>query len=313
MKKSLILIIPLVALVACTNAKKEVQNETKEASELQVEETISEIEENQEEQEVLSDSVANKIEAFTKSKSAIPEVVEEEEELFDPNEIEIVEVEEEVVERSSPEHSIWNSFLKLYVSNTGKVNYAGIKADQSGLNAYLKSLEKYPVKSSWSKNEKLAYWMNAYNAYTIKLIVDNYPLKSITDIGEPWDKKFIQLDGKKLSLNDIENGILRKMGEPRIHFGINCASISCPKLGNTAFTSTNVNSLLNTLTKGFVNDKSKNNISENKIVISKVFDWFKADFTASGTVIEYLNKYSTTKISTGATIEYQEYNWDLNK
>ena len=144
-------------------------------------------------------------------------------------------------------------------------------------------------------------------------MVDNYPVKSIKDIagGKPWDKKFIKLDGKTLSLNDIENGIIRKdFNEPRIHFAVNCASISCPKLLNKAYTAGNLNSLLESQTKRFINDNSMNMISATKPEISNIFDWYKVDF---GNVITFLNKYSDTEIESSAKISYKEYNWNLNK
>ena len=133
-------------------------------------------------------------------------------------------------------HSLWNDLLQKHVSVQGNVNYKGFKLDYSDLERYLQSLSDNIPNKSWSKAEKLSYWINAYNAYTIKLIIDKYPLKSIKDINRPWDQRFIKLGEKIYTLNDIEHEILRKMNEPRIHFAIVCASISCPKLQNEAFT-----------------------------------------------------------------------------
>lgn len=211
---------------------------------------------------------------------------------------------------------VYNQILNNFVSSSGKVNYASIKTNKEMLGQAIQYFEENTPQSSWSKNQKLAYWINAYNLYTMKLVVDNYPVSSIKDIanGKPWDKKFIQLDGKTLSLNDIENGIIRKdFNEPRIHFAVNCASISCPKLLNKAYTSSNLNSLLESQTKNFINDNSMNKIGSSSIEISNIFDWYKADFIKTGTVIDFLNEYSSTKIEDNAKTSYKEYNWNLNK
>ena len=129
--------------------------------------------------------------------------------------------------------TLWNGLLRKYVNSSGKVNYKGFKSDKSKLDAYLKELENNPIQENWSKAKKMAYWINAYNAFTIKLIVDNYPISSITKLhgGKPWDVKWIKLGGQTYSLNNIENDILRpKYKDARIHFAVNCAAKSCPPL-----------------------------------------------------------------------------------
>lgn len=209
-------------------------------------------------------------------------------------------------------HTKWDQMLRANVSSNGNVNYKNFKAKEAQLDDYLKHLGENVPSSSASTAEKKAYWMNAYNAFTVKLIVKNYPLKSIKDVGNPWKIKFIELGGKTYDLNTIEHEILRKMGDPRIHVGINCASKSCPKLHNKAFTAANVNAELDKLTKAFINDPSRNKINANAVQLSKIFDWFKGDFTKKGTLIEYLNKYSKVKISSKAKISYLNYSWSLN-
>lgn len=211
------------------------------------------------------------------------------------------------------DHQQWNSLLQKYVSPSGKVNYKGFKKDEKALQSYLSNLSNNLPAKSDSKNAVLAYWINVYNAYTVKLIIDNYPLKSIKDIKNPWGNKFFTLGTKKYSLEEVEHEILRKMNEPRIHFAIVCASFSCPNLSNSAFTENNVESKLNAATKSFVNDKTKNTIAKDKVEISKIFDWFAGDFKTKGSVIDYLNKYSTTKIDNNAKVNYKEYNWALNE
>jgi hypothetical protein len=214
---------------------------------------------------------------------------------------------------SSMNHAKWNALLQKNVSKNGTVNYKAFKKDSGQLQAYLTELSaNVPTKSS-SRNATLAYWINAYNAYTVKLIVDNYPTKSIKDINDPWGKKFISLGNKKYSLEEIEHEILRKMNEPRIHFAINCASFSCPNLLNEAYTEAKLEQQLKAVAKSFINDRTKNTITTNKIEISKIFDWFAGDFKNKGSVIDFLNQYSNVKISGNAKINYKEYNWNLNE
>jgi Protein of unknown function, DUF547 len=210
-------------------------------------------------------------------------------------------------------HSKWNEILQSCVNNDGKVDYNGFKADAKNLETYLNALSENMPKDSWTKAEKLAYWINAYNAFTIKLIIDNYPLKSIKDIEKPWSKKFISIGGKLISLNHIEHEILRKMDEPRIHFAIVCASVSCPKLQNIAFESSTIEEQLNNVTKEFLEDSTKNNLSKNSIQISKIFKWFPSDFKQEGSIIDFLNKYSEITISQNASKRYKDYDWNLNE
>ena len=121
------------------------------------------------------------------------------------------------------DHSIFNSLLKANVTSDGAVNYEGFKKN-SNFKVYLNLLyTAKPNNSNWSKDEKLAFWINAYNAYTIKLINDNWPLKSIKDIENPWTGNLYPVGGEFVSLNDIEHKVLRKMQEPRVHFAIVCA------------------------------------------------------------------------------------------
>jgi hypothetical protein len=210
-------------------------------------------------------------------------------------------------------HQAWDELLKKYVSASGKVNYAGIKKDVSKLNSYLQDLQNNPPQSDWAKNKAMAYWINAYNAFTVKLIVDNYPVASITKLegGKPWDKKWINIGGQTYSLNNIENDILRpKYKDARIHFAVNCAAKSCPPLLNQAWTEGNLNINFEKQAKSFINNASFNKISGSKIQVSKIFEWYAADF---GNLIEFLNKYAATKIDGKAKVEYLEYNWDLNE
>jgi hypothetical protein len=210
-------------------------------------------------------------------------------------------------------HTLWNNLLQKHVSAQGNVNYKGFIEDSSNLETYLSFLSKDIPQNSWAKTHKLAYWINAYNAFTVKLIIDNYPIKSIKDIDGPWDKKFIPIGGKLLSLNNIEHKILRKMNEPRIHFAIVCASVSCPKLQNIAFESSTIEEQLTNVTQEFLADQSKNNLSQNSIKISKLFKWFSSDFKQNGSLIDFLNLYSEITISQRAKKSYKDYDWNLNE
>lgn len=210
------------------------------------------------------------------------------------------------------DHATWNELLQKHVTKDGHVDYKGFKNDKENLQKYIISLSESAPTNSWSKDQKLAYYINAYNALTIDLILRHYPVKSIKDIKDPWDQSLWKLGGKSYSLGEIEHDILRKMDEPRIHFAIVCASFSCPKLQNEAFTSSKMDGQLTNAAKEFLNDSSKNTISEKNLELSKIFKWFTSDFTKNGSVIDFINKYANTKISDDAKIRYKDYNWDLN-
>lgn len=215
-----------------------------------------------------------------------------------------------------PDHTIWDRLLQEFVSSSGKVNYKGLKMKEDTLDAYIMELRTIGPSKDWSSNERKAYYMNGYNAYTVKFVLRKYPVASVKDISfsgkDMWNVKLVALDNKTYTLNYIENSILRTMGDPRIHFGINCASYSCPKLWNHAFTGSNVNSALTKLTKAYINDEKHNILSEKKIKISEIFQWYSTDFTKDQTLIEFLNKYSSVTINADAKVEYLDYNWNLN-
>jgi hypothetical protein len=173
-------------------------------------------------------------------------------------------------------------------------------------------LKTYQPANSWTREDKLAYWINAYNALTIDLIVRNYPTKSIKDIKDPWNQRLWKFGDKWQNLSDIEHKILREMNEPRIHFAIVCASVSCPKLQNVAFTASNLEEQLTKVTKEFLSDSSKNELSEDSIKLSKIFKWFKKDFEQDSSLIDFLNLYAQVTILSGAKKSFKDYNWDLN-
>ena len=211
-------------------------------------------------------------------------------------------------------HDPFNELLKKHVSENGNVDYKNFKSSYKGLLGYIRILQMaYSKLDAFSRDEQLAYWINAYNALTIDLILRNYPVKSIKDIDKPWDQRLWQFGDKWLNLNDIEHQILRKMDEPRIHFAIVCASESCPKLQNFAFTANELEKQLTLSTKEFLADTSKNEISENSIKLSKIFKWFAKDFKANGRLIDFLNQYSDIKILPQARKTFKDYDWSLNE
>ncbi|GAA4346147.1 DUF547 domain-containing protein [Hymenobacter saemangeumensis] len=222
------------------------------------------------------------------------------------------------------DHRVFDRLLKKHVNAEGRVNYKGFKAEQEEFNKYLSLLSKNPPAASWSKNEQMAYWINAYNAYTIRLILDHYPLKSIKDIGPkiqvpfvntPWAKKFFTIGGEEMSLDNIEHGTLRKKyNDPRIHFALVCASISCPRLRNEAYTAEQLDRQLDEQGRDFLSNASKNKVGKDKALLSKYFDWYKGDWEKNGqNVVSWVNKYSPTKIDKNTKIGYLDYNWKLNE
>jgi hypothetical protein len=219
-------------------------------------------------------------------------------------------------------HSIWDTLLKTHVNNTGFVNYKGFLKDTVLLNTYLRQLSANHPTDLWTKNETKAYWINAYNAFTVKLIVDNYPVKTIKELGgsiykvnTPWDIKFINSGSNTYDLNNIEHGILRdEFPDARIHAVVNCASVSCPPLRNEAYTPEKLEVQMTEQMRYFINDKTKNTITESKVEVSSLFKWYSGDFTKEAkTVRNYINQFSSLKIEEGTKITYKSYDWNLNE
>ena len=222
-----------------------------------------------------------------------------------------------------PSHEIWNRLLGDHVSADGMVDYTGLIQDVSELQTYLDLLSKNPPDpQTWSEDEQMAYWINAYNAFAIKLITDHYPVQSIQDLNPTikipgirtvWHKKFFKIGEKRASLDQIEHKILRtQFEEPRIHFAINCASISCPPLRSEAFTPEKLHVQLDDQARQFINDTTRNKITNTSLKLSKIFRWFKGDFTKNGSLVDFLNRYSNQTIAENATIIWMNYDWGLN-
>lgn len=235
-------------------------------------------------------------------------------------------------------HSGLDALLVKHVKLFGggvasEVDYRGLSADGEALKKYLDELSLVSQKEfyGWSKDRQLAFLINAYNAFTLELIVKNYPVKSIRKIGgflkSPWKIEFVELFGKKMSLDDIEHGLIRAKGvydEPRIHFAVVCASIGCPALQNKAFTAKNLEVMLETGMVRFLSDKTRNRFDpkEKKFEISKIFKWYGDDFKGKyGSVNQLLKKYADYLVEKKEDIivaaktndiDYLDYDWDLN-
>ena len=215
-----------------------------------------------------------------------------------------------VASSTAPDHAAWNQLLQHHVSADGRVDYLGMQGDETALDSYLATLAEETPQEDWSRAEALAYWINAYNAYTVKLILNNWPVTSIRDIDKPWEQKWIQLGGKTYSLNNIEHDIIRpRFKEPRIHFALVCAAKSCPPLPNEAFTAQNLDRLLERRTRQFINDEKFNVTQEAVVRVSPLFDWYGEDF---GDVRDFLNDYLATDIPAGKEITFLDYDWSLN-
>jgi hypothetical protein len=223
---------------------------------------------------------------------------------------------------AQPSHQMWDELLKKNVSASGAVDYSGFLTDSVKLNSYLKVLSENPPNEQWSINEIKAFWINAYNAFTVKLILNHYPVKSIKDIAgsiykvnTAWDIKFINIGNETLDLNNIEHKKLRgQFNDPRIHMAVNCASYSCPKLRNEAYKATTLENQLNDQSRDFLMDKRKNDLSNlTHLKLNKIFSWYSGDFKKDGNTLEsFIEKHTGLEIPENAKIDYLDYNWSLN-
>lgn len=217
------------------------------------------------------------------------------------------------------EHTSFTELLQKHVKPNG-VNYKSLKSDKDKLEQYLKDLEKVSVSeiNDWSGYQQLSYFINLYNAATLNLVLENYPISSFKDeVGGdngPWKLPIVKTLGKTYTLDQIEHELIRKnYAEPRIHFALNCASAGCPPLRNEAFISVKLAEQLTEQTKNFLADKKTNNYSNGTLTLSPIFDWFKDDFIkSSGTVQSFVDPFFKEDTSK-ATIKYSDYGWSLNE
>ena len=240
-------------------------------------------------------------------------------------------------------HAAWTALLRKHVrlvrgGQATQVAYAGFVADRGALKAYLDSLSAVTPAAfaGWSKPERQAFLINAYNAFTVELIVTKYPdLKSIKDLGSllsnPWKPKWIPLLGGKVSLDDIEHAMLRRRGDyddPRVHFAVNCASIGCPALREEAFVAARLDAQMDEQTLRFMSDRTRNrfNAQRGRLELSKIFDWYGEDFRLGHRGISSLQAFAARyvdqlaeaptdreRIRSGRLdIAFTDYDWALN-
>lgn len=223
-------------------------------------------------------------------------------------------------------HAAFQAVLDKHVKD-GLVNYKAIKAAPEGLKTYLQSTAKVTKEEfqKWSETQQVAFLINLYNAETIELVIDHYPVVSIKDIGgflgNPWKKEVVELFGEKTTLDVIEHEMLRKdYKRPEIHFAIVCASIGCPPLHEKVYLAEKLDKQLDERTRTFMADEDKNRVDNvrKRIVISPIFRWFSEDFEKkSGTtlryVLLYMPKEKIKKVDRFWAIRYTEYDWSLNE
>jgi len=197
-----------------------------------------------------------------------------------------------------------------------RVNYRAAKNDHGSLKAYLSTLEATDP-TTLTRDAAMAYWINLYNAKTVDIILDNYPVESIRDIGGgffsrgPWDDEVLTVNGSALSLNDVEHGILRPIWrDARIHYAVNCASIGCPNLRMTAFTAASLNSDLDAAAREYASHPRGAELTSNGLVVSSIYEWYKSDFGgADAGIIAHLAQYGGPS---GQRIYDDRYDWSLN-
>jgi hypothetical protein len=229
------------------------------------------------------------------------------------------------------DHSPWDRFLKAYLVNGPNgltlVRYSRVSAaDRTVLDHYIRQLAQTAV-SRLNRSEQKAFWINFYNALTVKVILEYYPVKSIRDIDispglfsdGPWGKKLVSVEGEEISLDDIEHRILRPIWkDPLVHYGVNCASIGCPNLQAKAFTAENTAELLDKGARAFVNSPRGVQIEKGNLTVSSIYVWFASDFggTDAG-VIDHLKKYAQpdlrTQLENIDRISDNQYDWTLNE
>jgi hypothetical protein len=240
-------------------------------------------------------------------------------------------------------HAAWDALLKRHVvvaqnGSSSRVDYAGFHADRSALQAYLDGLSSVTQTEyrGWTREQQLAFLINAYNAFTVALVLTRYPdLKSIKDLGSflksPWKQEFFMLLGAERSLDAVEQGLIRAPGafdEPRIHFAVNCASIGCPMLRDNAYVAERLDLQLEESVRRFIGDRSRNRYdpASEKLEVSRIFDWYKADFEKGNRGIsslpQFLARYADFLADEAAAralvrqgqaqIRYLDYDWNLN-
>jgi hypothetical protein len=215
----------------------------------------------------------------------------------------------------------YNAFLSKYVSPSNGINLVAYDkvtaADRAVLKAYIDRLSAMDIESL-PREAEMAAWFNLYNAKTIELILENYPLKSIRKIRSPWKKDRLIVNGKKMSLDDIEHGTVRKKyDEPRVHYAFNCASIGCPNVKTSAWEAASLDADLTQAARDFIASERGVSVEGNKIIASSIFKWYKKDFGGSEAgILAHLRQYATgakkAALEAAGDIDKYDYDWDLN-
>lgn len=232
--------------------------------------------------------------------------------------------------RASIEHGPWSRVLGAYLvrgtDGVARFDYASVTvADSRALASYVASLSDLSI-GDYNRREQLAYWVNFYNALTVKLVLEHYPVPSIRNIKPsggwfslgPWDEALVTVEGERLSLNDIEHRILRPVWrDPRVHYALNCASVGCPNLREIAFTADNAETLLDVGAREYINDPRGVRFVDGDLVVSSIYHWFKSDFGGSDRgVIEHLRRYAAPELVAALRnvrrMGGYHYDWSLN-
>ncbi|TDJ54019.1 MAG: DUF547 domain-containing protein [Ignavibacteria bacterium] len=239
-----------------------------------------------------------------------------------------------LAQNKNDQHLLFTQILNDYVHD-GLVNYINLKEDKR-LDKYLEQLENTNPDNLRTDEDKLAFWINAYNAFTLKFIIEEYPVESINDLHwgglylgtllgtTVWDDEKIIINGTKLSLNNIEHDIARKkFNEERVHFAMVCASYSCPQLRDEAYEGFKLNKQLNEQARLFFMDETKNNFDLKKrtAYLSKILNWYSSDFgNDDQSILLYVSQFLDREIandirrnSSQWEIDHLSYNWDLNE
>ncbi len=239
------------------------------------------------------------------------------------------------------DHGVWSQLLQQHVYWTSQghasvVDYRGMRTDKPRLQTYLTALSAVSRQDfdGWSRDAQLAFLINAYNAFTVQLILTQYPdVKSIKDLGSlfqsPWKKAFVSLLGQTRSLDDIEHGLIRGSGryrDPRVHFAANCASIGCPALRPEAYLPAQLDAQLDDQTRRFLGDRTRNRLGDGDLIVSPIFKWYREDFgqgfSGDKTLSDFLARYAdllglsaaqASDLRTGRlVITFDDYDWHLN-
>jgi len=230
--------------------------------------------------------------------------------------------------RQTLDHAAWDAFLARYVApdaeGVNRVAYAKVApADRAALESYIEGLEETRI-ATLNRDEQLAFWINLYNARTVLLILENYPVASIRDIKPtllalgPWDEPLLRVAGRDLSLNEVEHGIVRPIwNDSRIHYAFNCAAVGCPNLRIGAYEGALIDAKLAAQARAYVNDPRGVSISDDRLTLSKIYSWYREDFGGSDpAILAEIRRYASPSLADRLTdfdsIDAYDYDWALN-